>query len=144
MTRITAQGIAGKLRAALIDVQPVRGNELPEPIVAILAIADSLDGLGQMDLSPKAKSREADLRMRIAHLEGVVDRLNIALKDSNAARDAALAMANKDSALKAYAKSVAVSGGVLTVVLVGAGVFAGASAILGNTNPYVTALVWGY
>lgn len=144
MTRITAQGIAAQIRAAMIDVQPVSGNALPSPLLTILEIADSLDGLGQTDLSPKAKAREEDLRLRIAHLEAVVQKLTLDLKDSHAARDAAQALANKDDAWKAYKKTIAVGSAVATVYFVTAGVYSGLSTFLGNTHPYVLALKEGF
>lgn len=135
MTRITAQGIAGQIRAALKDVQPVRGNQLPPPLQSLLEFADALDALGKSEIAPKAAAREKDLRLRIAQLEAIIARLTKELQESQ------VAITKEDGFTKNFPKEMARATAETLGFMMRVGTITGVVYFLGPTNPAVAGLI---
>ncbi len=142
LTRITALSVATQIRVALENVPTLReSNELPLPLQSLLELADVLDRLGAMDISPSVKTREVDLRLRIAHLEEVVQRLTAQLRDSEAAKDTALALVAQAGFAANLPKEMAAVTADVTGFVIKIGVLTGVAYFLGATWPVALAFV---
>lgn len=135
MTRMTANHVATQIRDALRDVRPVEGNQLPAALQSLLEFADVLKGLGKANIAPKARAREEDLRLRIAQLEAIIERLTKELKDTNAANT------KDDGFTKNFPKEMARTTAETLGLMMRVGTITGVVYFLGPTNPAVASLI---
>lgn len=96
-------------------------------------------GQAQTDVS----EAERNLRLRLAQLEVLVERLTDQLKDAKEATKAAETLAKREGFWTSYRKSLGTSAGVATVGIVTVGVPTAAIYLLGSENPIVQAFLTG-
>ncbi len=141
VTRITAGQLAGQIEAALVGVPATMGNRLPDVLQSMADVAEVLRALVPEAGPMMGALDEAHLRLRIAQLEAIVERLTSDLADERKRREAADALAAKDGFLHSYRKSAGTAAGVATVGLVTVGVPAAAVYFLGTEHPLVQAVL---
>jgi len=141
VTRVTAGQLAGQIEAALVGVPATMGNRLPDVLQSMADVAEVLRALAP-DAEPIRETLdEAHLRLRIAQLEAIVERLTSDLADERKRREAAEALAAKDGFLHSYRKSAGTAAGLATVGLVTVGVPAATVYFLGAEHPLVQAVL---
>jgi len=141
VTRVTAIQLARQIEAALEGVPATVGNRLPDVLQSMADVAEVLRALAP-DAEPMTGALdEAHLRLRIAQLEAIVERLTGDLADERKWREAAEALAAKDGFLHNYRKSAGTAAGVATVGLISIGVPAAAVYFLGIEHPMVQAVL---
>jgi hypothetical protein len=95
--------------------------------------------LGNVQLDERHE--EQNLRLRIAQLEAVVERLTAELLDAEAARIAAEALAKKEGFVASFRKASGTAAGAGTIALIGVGVPTAAVYFLGADHPLVQAFL---
>lgn len=140
LTQFTAREVAGQIRWALKDVKRST-NALPEPFATIEEIADALDDLGNARLAPKKRQRVDDMKLRIAQLEAMVERLTAQLADSEKARETAEALAKSQGLRARFSEEMAVEGAKTIWFSARAGIAIGMIYFLGPSNATVLALL---
>lgn len=145
VTRVTAGQLAAQIEAALVGVPATVGNRLPDVLQAMAEVAEVLQALAPPAQAPAEALAEAldeaHLRLRIAQLEAIIERLTGDLADERKRREAVEALAAKDGFLHNYRKSAGTSAAVATVGLVTVGVPAAVVYFLGAEHPMVQAVL---
>jgi uncharacterized small protein (DUF1192 family) len=141
VTRVTAGTLAEQIEEALRDVPATEGNRLPEPLQTMQEVAEVLRNLAPDRAPDPAVLREPELRLRIAHLEALVERLTAQLRNETAARQAAEAMAAKDGFVANYRKELAKAAAWGTIPIISVGVPTAAVYFLGASHPLVEAFL---
>lgn len=139
VTRVTAAQLADQIAIALRGLPASDGNQLPPILQLMSEVGEVLDMMGRTQSTAMAEER--NLRLRLAQLEMLVERLTTALKNSKEATMAAEALAAKDGFLASYKKSLGTSAGVATAGIVTVGVPTAAIYFLGVEHPLVQALL---
>ncbi|SOB91979.1 hypothetical protein SAMN05877809_101470 [Rhodobacter sp. JA431] len=139
ITRVSAASFAAQITEALQGVPATHGNQLAPVLQVMLEVRDVLETIARDRAD--AQSEETLLRLRIAHLETVVDKLTTQLADAEKAREAAELLAQKDGFMASYRKSLGTAAGVGTIGLIGVGVPTAAIYFLGAEHPLVQAFL---
>ncbi len=141
LTRITADQFADQIETALHGVPAIHGNELAPPLQTMAEVALVLRHLANRAPTDNEILEKAALKLRIAQLETLVDRLALQLADEQQAHEATKALATKDGFWKSYRNSAGTAAGVAGVSVVAVGVPAAAVYFLGIDHPAVQAVL---
>ena len=141
VTRGTAQHFAEQIENILSDVPATNGNKLAEPLQTMLEFAEVLRNLEPEVGSEKSDLNRADLELRIAQLEALVERLTLQLSDEKQAHEATEALLKSDSAATRFKNSFATSSGIAAASCIGVGVPTAAAYFLGLEHPLVQAFL---
>jgi hypothetical protein len=141
VTKVSAQSFAVRIEDALRGVPATHGNELEPSLQQMAEVAEVLKHLVDDPDLGSAVARENRLRLRIAQLEAIIERLTEALKNGEDARKAAEALTKKDGFLQSYRKSLGTSAAVGTIGLISVGVPTAAIYFLGVEHPLVRAFL---
>jgi uncharacterized small protein (DUF1192 family) len=139
VTRVTAAQLSEQIASALRDLPATEGNQLPPVLQLMSEFGEVLSLLGGTRLDERHEER--NLRLRIAQLEAVVERLTGELREADAARTAAEALAQKDGFAASFRKASGTAAGAGTVALIGVGVPTAAVYFLGADHPLVQAFL---
>jgi uncharacterized protein YjbI with pentapeptide repeats len=145
VTRFTAKQFADQIEDALREVPAAHENKLAEPLQTMLEFAEVLRNLAPDIEPPTAPLDRAQLELRIAQLEALVDRLTHQLDDETKAREAAEALVASDGFMANFRKSAGKASGTATAnvitSLVTVSVPTAAVYFLGSEHPLVTAFL---
>jgi Leucine-rich repeat (LRR) protein len=139
VTQVTASQLAEQIAYALHELPASDGNQLPPMLQLMSEVGEVLYMMGRAQTD--AAKNERNLRLRLAELEMLVERLTEQLKDAKEATKAAEALAKNEGFWASYKKSVGATAGVATVGIVTVGVPTAAIYFLGVENPLVEAFL---
>ena len=141
LTRVTAATLANQIEAALRGVPATDGNRLPEPLQTMQDMAEVLRRLAPTAMPDPAVLREPELRLRIAQLEALVERLAAQLHSEKAAREATEALLRKDSVGKQFTKGLAWTAGSGSAVALAVALHSTGVHFLGGTHPLMDVIL---
>lgn len=137
VTRMTAAQLANQIASALRGIPASDGNQLPPVLQLMSEVSEVLSMMG--DAQRSAAEDERYLRLRIAQLEALVEKLTLQISDASEAMKAAQALAKSDGFFTSFRKASGTAAGAGTVALVAVGVPTAVIYFLGAEHPLVQA-----
>jgi hypothetical protein len=142
VTRISAQHFASQIEDTLRDVAPTNGNMLAEPLQTMLEFAGVLRNLAPATERHTDPLDRAQLELRIAQLETIIERLTRQLSDETISREAAETLLANNGYMSNFRKAAGSASGTAAVAvvtsLVTVGVPMAAVYFLGTEHPLIT------